>query len=239
MLAEDWPKSHGMTNLFKDYGEQKYRNITDRTHVIITSSWFETAPDYKPRILDPKFEEFPSLEHETLCNINRSEKRGKNIQTAGYNGAPMVHKQVGQFLTIELLLKCCTATFKAAEAESTFFSKLISINVLLIFLVKLIVLGREGILKPHRCGPLNKCTLELANFFFLSCITFLLLLLPLSLLLHWLILALSSATSKSSTLFHLRTNDNRYEKLYTANIYTFIDTTFCCVQVFYCSSSTS
>ena len=111
--------------------------------------------------------------------------------------------------------------------------------MLLIFLVKLIVLGREGILKPHRCGPLNKCTLELANFFFLSCITFLLLLLPLSLLLHWLILALSSATSKSSTLFHLRTNDNRYEKLYTANIYTFIDTSFFCVRIFYSSSSTS
>ena len=63
MLAEDWPKSHGMTNLFKDYGEQKYRNITYRTGAIMTRSWFETDLDYKPRILDPKFEEFPCLVH--------------------------------------------------------------------------------------------------------------------------------------------------------------------------------
>ena len=32
-----------------------------RTHAIITCSWFETALNYKPRILDPKIEEFPCL----------------------------------------------------------------------------------------------------------------------------------------------------------------------------------
>ena len=32
-------------------------------HAIITCSWFETAPDNKPRILDPKIEQFPCLVH--------------------------------------------------------------------------------------------------------------------------------------------------------------------------------
>ena len=34
-----------------------------RTHDIITHSWFETALNYKPRILDPKIEKFPCLVH--------------------------------------------------------------------------------------------------------------------------------------------------------------------------------
>ena len=33
------------------------------TRAIITRSWFETARDYKPQILGPKFEEFPCLLH--------------------------------------------------------------------------------------------------------------------------------------------------------------------------------
>ena len=33
-------------------------------------------------------------------------------------------KRFGQLLSIEFILKCCTATFKAAEAESTFFLKI-------------------------------------------------------------------------------------------------------------------
>ena len=34
-----------------------------RTRAIITGSWFETALDYKPWILDPVIEEFPFLVH--------------------------------------------------------------------------------------------------------------------------------------------------------------------------------
>ena len=34
---------------------------TYRTRAIITRSWFEITLDYKPRILDPKIEEFPCL----------------------------------------------------------------------------------------------------------------------------------------------------------------------------------
>ena len=56
----------------------------------ITCPWFETALNYKPRILDPKIEEFPCLVHKlsvqtsistntnrSTYNINRSEKWGK------------------------------------------------------------------------------------------------------------------------------------------------------------------
>ena len=49
---------------------------------IIINSWFETALDYKPRFLDLKIDEFPSLVHKlsvtlTLYHINRSEKCNK------------------------------------------------------------------------------------------------------------------------------------------------------------------
>ena len=36
---------------------------TYRTRANITCSWFETALDYKPQILDPEIEEFPCLVH--------------------------------------------------------------------------------------------------------------------------------------------------------------------------------
>ena len=45
----------------------------------ITRSWFVTGLNYKPRILDPKIEEFPYLVHKLSVNTNRSE----NKQTAG------------------------------------------------------------------------------------------------------------------------------------------------------------
>ena len=38
-------------------------HCTYRTRVIITRSWFETALDYKPRILGPKKDEFYCLVH--------------------------------------------------------------------------------------------------------------------------------------------------------------------------------
>ena len=40
--------------------------IIDSARAIITHSWFETALDYKPRVLDPKIEEFPCLVHRGL-----------------------------------------------------------------------------------------------------------------------------------------------------------------------------
>ena len=43
-----------------------------RMRAIKFRSWFETALDYKPRILGPKIEEFPSFSTEIVCNTNRS-----------------------------------------------------------------------------------------------------------------------------------------------------------------------
>ena len=50
--------------------KQKFKKENNESSVykysmgaIITHSWFETALNYKPRILDPKFEEFPCLVH--------------------------------------------------------------------------------------------------------------------------------------------------------------------------------
>ena len=40
-----------------------------RTHAIITCSWFETAHNYKPPILDPKIEEFPYLVHKLSVTV--------------------------------------------------------------------------------------------------------------------------------------------------------------------------
>ena len=40
-----------------------------RTRAIITRSWFETALNYKPRILDPKIEEFPCLLHKLSVTL--------------------------------------------------------------------------------------------------------------------------------------------------------------------------
>ena len=40
-----------------------------RTRAIITCSWFETALNYKPRILDPKIEEFPCLVHKLSVTL--------------------------------------------------------------------------------------------------------------------------------------------------------------------------
>ena len=37
------------------------RKFEYRMRATITHSWFETALNYKPRILDPKIEEFPCL----------------------------------------------------------------------------------------------------------------------------------------------------------------------------------
>jgi len=40
-----------------------------RTRAIITRSWFETALDYKPRILEPKIEEFSCLVHKLSVTL--------------------------------------------------------------------------------------------------------------------------------------------------------------------------
>ena len=67
-----------------------------RTRAIITRSWFETALNYKPRILDSNNEELPFFSTKAVCNSNLSTiytavKNGvKEIQTAGYNGVRMV-----------------------------------------------------------------------------------------------------------------------------------------------------
>ena len=48
-----------------------FHNIINiyRTRAIITRSWFETALNYKPRILDPKIEEFPCLVHKLSVTL--------------------------------------------------------------------------------------------------------------------------------------------------------------------------
>ena len=40
-----------------------------RTRATITRSWFETALNYKPRILDQKIEEFPCLVHKLSVTL--------------------------------------------------------------------------------------------------------------------------------------------------------------------------
>ena len=57
-----------------------------RTGAIITCSCFETAFNYKPRILDPKIEEFPCLQHKLYVTLTAVKNGVRNIQTAGYNG---------------------------------------------------------------------------------------------------------------------------------------------------------
>ena len=42
---------------------------TYRARAIITCSCFETAFNYKPRTLDPKIEEFPSLVHKLSVTL--------------------------------------------------------------------------------------------------------------------------------------------------------------------------
>ena len=47
------------------------------THAIITLSEFETALDYKPRILDPKIEEFPCLVHKLSVTVSALQYKPK------------------------------------------------------------------------------------------------------------------------------------------------------------------
>ena len=42
---------------------------TYRASAIVTRSWFETALDYKSRILGPKIEEFPCLVHKLSVTL--------------------------------------------------------------------------------------------------------------------------------------------------------------------------
>ena len=62
-----------------------------RMRAIITRSWFETAFNYKPRILEQKIKEFPvlvyklsviltALQYKPLYNINRTEKWGNKYK---------------------------------------------------------------------------------------------------------------------------------------------------------------
>ena len=56
-----------------------------RTRAIITRSWFVTTLDYKPRILDPKIEEFPCLVHKLFATLSALQYKPqknwvKNIQ---------------------------------------------------------------------------------------------------------------------------------------------------------------
>ena len=61
------------------------------TSDIITSSRFEAALDYKPRILAPKIEEFLFLVHKLSVILTALVKNGlKSIQAAAYNGARTV-----------------------------------------------------------------------------------------------------------------------------------------------------
>ena len=60
------------------------------TRAIITRSWFETALNYKPRIFDPKMDEFPCLAHKFSVTLTAVKNGLENIQTAGYNGARTV-----------------------------------------------------------------------------------------------------------------------------------------------------
>ena len=65
-------------------------NTVYRTRVIITRSWFETALDYKPRILGPTFLVYVIKWSVILTSL--ALKNGvKNIQTAGYNGARTIY----------------------------------------------------------------------------------------------------------------------------------------------------
>ena len=62
-----------------------------RTRAIITRSWFETALDYKPRILGLTFLVYVLKQSVVLTALDY--KNGvKSIQTAGYNSARTVHK---------------------------------------------------------------------------------------------------------------------------------------------------
>ena len=66
---------------FKKYPVQskveKCRSIKYKycTRAIITHSWFETALDYKPQILDPKIEEFPCLVHKLFVTLTALQYR--------------------------------------------------------------------------------------------------------------------------------------------------------------------
>ena len=69
-----------------------------RTSAIITRSWFETALEYKPRILGPTFLVYVPKWFVILTSL--ALKNGvKNVQTAGYNGVRtvpsyMIYRQV-------------------------------------------------------------------------------------------------------------------------------------------------
>ena len=60
------------------------------TCAIITRSWFETALDYKPRILGPTFLVYV-LKWSVILTSLALKNGVKNIQTAGYNGARTVY----------------------------------------------------------------------------------------------------------------------------------------------------
>ena len=60
-----------------------------RTRAIITCSRFETAFDYKPRILGPTFLVYV-LKWSVILTSLALKNGVKNIQTAGYNGARTV-----------------------------------------------------------------------------------------------------------------------------------------------------
>ena len=57
---------------------------------IITHSWFETALDYKTRILETKIEEFPCLVHKLSVTLTAVKNGVKIVQTTGYNGSRTV-----------------------------------------------------------------------------------------------------------------------------------------------------
>ena len=55
--------------------------------VIITHSLFEIALDYKPQILSPKIEEFPSLLHKLSVILTALQYKQQWKRAAAYNGA--------------------------------------------------------------------------------------------------------------------------------------------------------
>ena len=83
-----------------------------RTHAIITRSWFETALDDKPLMIDTTIEEFPCLVHKLSVKLTTLQYKlqctngVKYRQTAGSNGALTVLSRHLQFIYIYFQLLC-------------------------------------------------------------------------------------------------------------------------------------
>ena len=59
---------------------------------------------YKPRILEPKIEEFPCLVHKLCVRLTTVKNGVKNIQTAGYNGSHTVENDSSKPDVVDFIL---------------------------------------------------------------------------------------------------------------------------------------